>query len=126
MTVTCPFVTVAWRTGQIRCSATDPAGSYLVGCQQRGKAQGLATVNREHTVLRRRASREASAHRFGVLNVENGGDCCDREQEPRETGSEPPCVKRAGLYSANSHGIGKDCAVWVAARLYCSSSTGRF
>jgi hypothetical protein len=105
VTVTCHFVTVAWGTGQIHCSAADPDTSYLVGCQQRGKAQGLATVNREQTVLRRGASCEASAHRFAVLSVENGGDCCDREQEPRETSGEPPSVERAGLNSADSHEI---------------------
>ena len=36
MTVRSVFVTVAWGTGQIRCSATDPDTSYSVDCQQRG------------------------------------------------------------------------------------------
>jgi len=106
-------VTVAWGTGQIHCSAADPDTSYLVGCQQRGKPQGSATVNREQTVLRRRASSEAAAHRFSVLSMEDGGDCCNRKQEHRETSGEPPSVICAGLNSADGHGIGKSCAVGV-------------
>ena len=62
-------------------------------------------MNSEQTVLWGRTSREASAHRFGVLSVEDGGDCCNRKQEHRQTSGEPPSVVGAGFNSADSHGI---------------------
>ena len=103
-------VTVAWGTAQIRCTATDPDTSYLVDCQQRGKAQGSATVDSEQTVLWGRSNSEAAAHRLSVLSVEDSGNCCNREQEHRQTSSEPPSVVCSRFNSADGHEIREGCA----------------